>query len=41
LTELLARGAAVGLLNETFAKIGLEGGNHEVSSVQVDEERVA
>jgi hypothetical protein len=41
LTELLVRGAAVGLLNETFAKIGLEGGNHEVSSAQADQERVA
>ena len=41
LTELLVRGAAVGLLNETFAKIGLEGGNHEVSSAHADQERVA
>jgi hypothetical protein len=41
LTELLARGAAVSLLSETFAKIGLEGGNYEVSADNVEVGRVA
>lgn len=41
LTELLARGAAASLLNETFAKIGLEGGNSEMPVVDEDHQRVA
>lgn len=41
LTELLARGAAASLFNETFAKIGLEGGNYEVPAAGVEVGRVA
>ncbi len=41
LTELLVRGAAASLLNETFAKIGLEGGNQAARAPQSAEERVA
>ena len=39
-TELLVRGAASGLLNSTFAKLGLEGGNENAQSLE-DAERVA
>ncbi len=41
LTELLARGAAVTLLNSTFAKIGLEGGNRTAEGIQDPQEWVA
>ena len=41
LSELLLRGAANSLLNETFAKIGLEGGNHARRTSEEPEERVA
>lgn len=42
LTELLARGSAASLLNETFAKIGLEGGNvSRTASTHVNEREVA
>jgi Halocarboxylic acid dehydrogenase DehI len=41
LTELLGRGAAVTLLDTTFAKIGLEGGNLGVQASRSSEERVA
>lgn len=42
MTELLVRGTAVGLLNITFAKIGLEGGNRgEAEASAPDTEKVA
>ena len=41
LTDMLARAAAATLLNATFAKIGLEGGNREVLVNRDKEERVA
>lgn len=41
MTELLVRGAAVSLLNVTFAKIGLEGGNLGTQHPHQAEERVA
>lgn len=40
LTELLVRGTTIGVLNATFAKIGLEGGNRE-ENTPLGEERVA
>jgi hypothetical protein len=41
LTELLVRGTTISLLNVTFAKIGLEGGNVGSQSSRPAEERVA
>ncbi len=41
MTELLARGAAIGLINATFAKIAMEGGNVQGSGTEPQEERVA
>lgn len=41
LTEILARGTAVSLLNATFAKIGLEGGNLGSQLPRNTEQRVA
>ncbi|ABF41344.1 hypothetical protein Acid345_2343 [Candidatus Koribacter versatilis Ellin345] len=41
MTELLARGAAIGLMNAMIGKIGMEGGNVSTPRVDEPEERVA